>query len=184
MTVKTWSLALTLCLAALLQAFMAAAQEPPKSPDRRKLLEELNRDIWIPFTQAYATGNPDQYLGLHSKDFIRGQGDSKRVMNLAQYSEGVRRSFQRWKAEGLKVDLRFRFLERITDDQLASERGIYQLSLTDAKGEVRRLYGKFHVFSRKENGVRKILIDYDSSEGETIDEKAYQAGFALDDFKK
>jgi hypothetical protein len=184
MTPKTWSLALALCLVSLVQASTAAGQQPPKNPDAKKFLEELNLDIWAPFTQAYATGNPDQYLGLHSKDFIRGQGDSKRIMNLAQYSEGVRRSFQRWKADGLKVDLQFRFLERIADDQLASERGIYQLSLTDPKGEVRRFYGKFHVFSRKENGVRKILVDYDSSEGETIGEKDYQAGFALDSFDR
>lgn len=178
MITKKPLLILLLCLAPLSQAL---AQEAPKT---EPMLREINRDIWLPFADAYATGNAEKYLKLHSRDFIRGEGDRKRVLNLTQYSEGVRRSFQQWKERGGKVDIQFRFLERMASDQAASERGIYQLSFTPTEGEARKFYGKFHVFSRKEEGVWKILVDYDSEEGGTIDEKSFQAAFALDDFAK
>ena len=45
-------------------------------------------------------------------------------------------------------------------------------------------YGKFHVFLRKENGVWKILTDYDSDEGGKVGEADYKAAAAVDDFSK
>jgi hypothetical protein len=37
---------------------------------------------------------------------------------------------------------------------------------------------------RKINGKWKIVVDYDSNENNTIDEKIYQAAFGIDDFAK
>jgi ketosteroid isomerase-like protein len=171
---------LILSLVCLSLAMVAHAQ----NPQRAELLKQLNRDIWTPFTEAYAAVDAEKYLKLHSAELIRGEGDRGQVLSLAQYSEGVRRSFERWKKDGAKVGIQFRFLERIVSEESASERGIYQLSVTRPGQEARSFYGKFHVFSRKENGVWKILIDYDSSEKDTIDEKAFQAGTAVDDYGK
>lgn len=169
------------CLS-LLPLSLVYAQGQEEGDSKARLLQELNRDIWIPFSEAYASHDAEKYLRLHSRDLIRGEGDRKRVLNLAQYSENIRRFFKENKDGGGKIEIQFRFLERIVGDQSASERGIYRLTGTPLKGPARTFYGKFHVFSRKENGVWKILIDYDSNEGKTIDEKAFQAGAALDDF--
>ncbi|WP_280818679.1 hypothetical protein [Tamlana crocina] len=37
---------------------------------------------------------------------------------------------------------------------------------------------------RKEQGEWKLLVDYDSSENQTIDENSFNAAFAIDDFGK
>jgi ketosteroid isomerase-like protein len=165
-------------------AFFLAVAAQAQNPQRADLLKQVNRDIWIPFAEAYAAVDAEKYLKLHSAELIRGEGDRGRVLNLTQYSEGVRRSFEGWKKSGAKVGIQFRFLERIVSEESASERGIYQLSAARPGQEARSFYGKFHVFSRKENGVWKILIDYDSNEKDTIDEKAFQGGAAVDDFGK
>jgi ketosteroid isomerase-like protein len=46
--------------------------------------------------------------------------------------------------------------------------------------ETQSLYGRFHVVLRKENGVWKILVDKDSSEGRSIDETDYVAAKAME----
>jgi hypothetical protein len=45
-------------------------------------------------------------------------------------------------------------------------------------------FGKFHVILIKEEGVWKILVDYDSSEKNSINEDTYKKAYAIDDFKK
>ncbi len=32
-------------------------------------LHELNNDIWLPFSHAYANRDVERYLGLHAPDF-------------------------------------------------------------------------------------------------------------------
>jgi ketosteroid isomerase-like protein len=187
-------IATVVCTLSLLIAGLAGAQEtphpaptnqPPAAPTPPKqdpaLLQELNRDIWLPFTEAYAALDADKYLGLHSKDFIRGEGDRKLMLDLEGYSTEVRRFFANMQRRGDKPDIQFRFLERFASAQFASERGIYQFTMAQTEGEPRKYYGKFHVFSRKEGGTWKILVDYDSNENGTIDEASYQAGRAVDD---
>jgi hypothetical protein len=148
------------------------------------LLEELNCQIWIPFSDAYASGNPEPYLALHSPKLIRGEGNQKRVMNLVQYADAIRQAFQHWKAEGARPAVQFRFVERIVSEEAASERGIFQFHLTSATGEQRTFYGKFHVIARKEQGRWKILLDYDSSEGGTITEATYAAAHAMEEVER
>jgi hypothetical protein len=53
------------------------------------------------------------------------------------------------------------------------EVGIYKVITTDKIGNTHTFYGRFHVALRKENGTWKILVDTDSSEGNSIDEQDY-----------
>jgi|GEM_PF-634561 len=158
--------------------FSADAARQVKSPPAESLpfLKELNRDIWIPFMEAYAAGDADKYLGLHTADFIRAQGDGQNTNDLEGYSTGVRAGFQRGKEQGGKTTIEFRFFERFSNGKTASERGIYKYSYTPPTGEPWTGYGQFHVFSRKENGRWKIAVDYDSSEGRTVGEAEFMAG--------
>lgn len=158
--------------------YAADAARPVKSPPAESLpfLKELNHDIWIPFAEAYATGDAEKYLALHSADFIRAQGDGQNTNDLAGYSTGVRSGFQRGKDKGGKTAIEFRFFERFSNGQTASERGIYKYTYTPPSGEAWSGYGQFHVFSRKENGRWKIVIDYDSSESGTVGAAEFMAG--------
>lgn len=168
----------SLVLALLAGAGLASAQAPPDPLPAR--LAELNRDVWVPFAKAYAMNDAEGYLRLHTKDLIRVAAQGKSVQDLAGYTEGVRKGFEKRKADGSKAEIAFRFLERIAGDEAASERGIFRLTMTSGKGEVRRFHGKFHVFERKVDGVWRIAVDYDSNEGGTIGEKAFESADSME----
>ncbi|MBX7220699.1 MAG: nuclear transport factor 2 family protein [Blastocatellia bacterium] len=157
------------------------AQDP--AADRATLLKEINRDIWLPFAKAFAEDKAEDFISLHSKDMIRAEGNGKRILSLSQYAENTRKSFKTRIEAGGKIEIHFRFLERIVNPQFASERGIFEFVAISPKGETAKFYGKFHVFSRKETGTWKILVDYDSNEGKTINEESFKSAAALDDFK-
>lgn len=161
----------------------AFAQRAPAKQDPA-LLAELNRDLWLPFHEAYRDGDAEKYIALHLPDFIRGEGNAKVVRTLEEYADGVRRSFAIWAERQLTIDLQFRFLERIAKGAQASERGIYQFVLTGPDGKVQRFYGQFHTFARKVDGRWRFAVDYDSNEGGTIDEARYLAAAAVDDFSR
>lgn len=171
-------------LASLVLATVVAAQAPSAAKQDRELLAELNAQIWIPFHEAYRDGEPEKYLALHRPEFIRGEGTTKVVRTLDEYAVGVRRSFEIWKERGLKIDLQFRFLERIVKGAQASERGIYQFTLASPDGQTETFYGQFHTFSRKVDGRWQLVVDYDSNEGGTIDAAKYHAAAAVDDFSR
>ncbi len=161
-------------------SFLVNAQKNGK----KALLEAINKDIWKPFSEAYQSLQAEKYLALHSKDLIRAEGGAKQVKNLVQYSENVRKMFDNLNQSGSKVTINFRFLERIINQESASERGIFEFALTNTKSEKQQFYGKFHVFSRQEKGVWKILVDYDSNENGTINAESYKAAFGLEEFEK
>ena len=77
------------------------------------------------------------------------------------------------KPQETKETLGLRFTERIANDNQAMEVGIYKVTITEKSGNIRTFYGRFHVALRKENGIWKILVDTDSSEGNSIDEQDY-----------
>ncbi|HLP24106.1 MAG TPA: hypothetical protein VK477_00410, partial [Acidobacteriota bacterium] len=66
----------------------------------------------------------------------------------------------------------------------ASERGIYQFTLTQPDGKTEKFYGQFHTFSRKIDGRWQFVVDYDSNEGGTVDAAKYEAAAAVDDFSR
>lgn len=173
---------LLICIASVVSV---SAQTPP-APAKQDpaLLAELNAQIWIPFHEAYRDGAPEKYIALHRPEFIRGEGSRKVVRTLDEYAAGVRRSFEIWKQRGLKIDLQFRFRERIVKGAQASERGIYRFALTHPDGSEERFYGQFHTFTRKVDGRWQFVVDYDSDEGGTVDEAKYLAAAAVDDFSR
>lgn len=147
-------------------------------------LLEINNDIWIPFSEAYAAGDADKYLSLHSSDFVRASRNGEHTTDLHGYSLGVLRSFNRNAIRGGKTTIEFSFFERFASEITASERGIYKYTYYPPSGNPTVGYGQFHVVSRKENGKWKILVDYDSDEGGKIDAADFDAGWAVHDIRK
>ncbi|MBL7814186.1 MAG: hypothetical protein JNL70_04195 [Saprospiraceae bacterium] len=165
--------------------FFLVASFVTKAQTNTDYLKEINRDIWLPFIEAYGSLNTEKYKSLQTDDFIRAEGTGKRLPTYKDYFENVDAWFSSVRKDNQKLSISFRFIERFANDKIASERGIYELKSFDATGkELWKGYGKFHVFMRKINGVWKIVVDYDSNENKTIDEKTYLAAFAIDDFEK
>lgn len=148
-------------------------------------LKEINRDIWIPFAEAYVTGDADKYISLHTEDFIRATGgDWSGIKNLEEYRTSSRRQFSRDKESGSKSEIAFTFFERVAGPTAASERGFYKFTAIDKDGKRSDFYGKFHVFLRKINGTWKIAVDYDSDEDGSIGKADFEAGLAPAVFSK
>ncbi len=158
---------------------------PTEAQTNADYLKEINKDIWLPFVEAYGTLNAEKYKSLQSEDFIRAEGNQKSLPTYQNYFDNVTAWFKDVKTEGRKLSIAFRFTERFANEKIASERGIYELKTYDKNGiETWKGYGKFHVFTRKINGVWKIVVDYDSNENNTINEQTYLAAFGMDELEK
>ena len=135
-----------------------------------EILQEINEQVWHNFTKAFETSNVDLFGSIHSQNLIRVAGDSKIIKYWPEYIDGYKSN---WKNPSAKRTINFRFIERIHNDQTASERGIYQLKVNIGTENEKSYYGKFHVILLKENNQWKLLLDYDSSESGTINEQSF-----------
>lgn len=144
-------------------------------------LKSINSEIWTNFTKAYETLDYDLFADIHSDSLIRVSGNSKHIKNKQAYIDGYKKW---WKDKSLHHTISFRFLERIYNDGIASERGIYKLTRNPNSEKEKSYYGKFHVIHKKERGKWKILVDYDSDENESINESSYLSAHKIDDFHK
>lgn len=154
----------------------------PQDAENLARLKEINRDIWTPFAEAYATSNAEKYLALHTPDFIRATGGQwSEVKDLNGYGSSVRQDFAQ---KDRKVEIAFTFFERVASESMATERGIYRYTLANSDGERQHFYGKFHVFLRKMGGTWKIAVDYDSNEDGSVGEADFAAGLPPEVFSK
>lgn len=156
----------------------------PQGEENITRLKEINRDIWTPFSEAYAANDVDKYISLHLPDFVRANGgDDPRVRDIDAYRASIERGFK-WNMENNRgVEISFTFFERTTSEKAASERGIYRYTSTQANGDIQNFYGKFHVIHRKVDGKWKIAVDYDSNEDGTIGEEDFKAGLPPERFQ-
>jgi hypothetical protein len=102
---------------------------------------------------------------------LRINADGKRLLTKEDYIQGYEK---RWANDKQNQTISFRFIERIVNDEYGSERGIYKLTMNPNTEQEQHYYGKFHVLLRKEKSIWKLLADYDSSEGNTINENSYE----------
>jgi uncharacterized protein (TIGR02246 family) len=146
------------------------------------LLTELNRDLWHPFTAAYAALDADAFMALSHTDVVRISGAGKQVHGHDVYARQMREFFALVAARGDRIGIEFRFVERIASGDLASERGLFRLSVVPADGEPRTRYGRFHTVARKADGRWRFTVDYDTDDG--ADQTAFDAGADVDDLAR
>lgn len=144
-------------------------------------LIEINKQIWLPFTQAFETKDLDLFKSIHSSNLIRVNADGKKISDFDTY---MSRYQDNWERSNRIQTISFRFLERLNDGTSGSERGIYKLTLHPNTSEEVSYYGKFHVILTKGGSSWKILVDYDSTEGKTIGERDFNSGFEMTDLNK
>ena len=137
--------------------------------------KEINEQVWKPFIKGFSEGDTDLFMSVHSKDLVRSGRDSGKVLNWDQYCKQTAEGNKRRKERNQKMWIELCFTERINNENQAIDVGIYATSWSSPESRTAVSYGRFHVVHRKENGVWKILVDTDSSEGETIGEKQFLA---------
>jgi len=142
--------------------------------------QEINKQVWEPFIKTFNEYDTKGFMAIHSKDAVRSPRDSKTVWSWDEYYKNQEQGDQQGKTSGSTRQLELRFTERIVNKDLAVDVGIYKTTSIRADGIARSFYGRFHVVLRKENGVWKILVDTDSSEGGSISEKDFLAATGMD----
>ena len=147
----------------------------------KEVLKSINKEIWEPFTKSFETFDIELFESLHSNDLIRVSADGRNIKKKDTYIDGYNR---RWTKTSIEQTISFRFLERLNSFDIASERGIYKLTMNPNTEQEKSFYGKFHVIMKKEQETWRILVDYDSSESNTINSDSYYKAFAQDDFEK
>lgn len=138
-------------------------------------VNEINDQVWKPFTKSYNTFDVVGFMEVHSKDVVRSPRDSDDIYGFDEYYSRTEKSAARNKIQKGSRKIELRFLERVVKNNLAYEVGIYKVESIDMNGHSKYSYGKFHVVLRKEDGVWKILVDSDSSLNNTIGEDDFQA---------
>ncbi|HEY0141387.1 MAG TPA: nuclear transport factor 2 family protein [Thermoanaerobaculia bacterium] len=145
-------------LVLLLLAFPVAAQTA-----------DIDRQMWIPFVEGVNTDKPELYVGIHSPEFHWvAPGGKGRVMDLAEYDVDSRMVMERRRKNGERAEVEIRFLERNVRAAFAAEKAIIRFTLFK-DGQAQTSYGIAHYFSRKENGVWKMLVQYGSTEKGTAE---------------
>lgn len=160
-----------LCLSLLLTGSAALA-----APDSTKTFEEIDRTIWQPFLRGVNTFNHELYGGVRAKDSIFVDG--KRFFGYDAYIEDAVRVMTPLQQAGTRIEMQVRFEDRTTDGAYASERGVLQTIITDARGEQRVGHARFHVISRKQTEGWRIVTDYRWRTTAEADAKAFEAARA------
>lgn len=148
---------------------------------KKENLEEINK-VWNKFHSAFKKLDYKLMTEIHSKKLIR-ISNGKRISDYNNYINGYKIRFKKTKKNNTKNRIILRFFERINNDSIASERGIYKLIRINNKKE-QTYYGQFHVLFIKENNNWKILMDYDSNETNSINEKDFIKAYKINELDK
>lgn len=144
-------------------------------------LAKINSQVWSKFYAAFQDLDYKLMEEIHSKEAIRVEANQQNILNFEMYIKQYQERFAQARENNRKSKIALRFIERLVNDQFASERGIFRYTANPGQDSEAHYYGKFHVIHRKENGVWKILVDYDSNENGTIGEKDFDAAKEIDD---
>ncbi|SNT19203.1 protein of unknown function [Ekhidna lutea] len=126
--------------------------------------DEIDQQIWTPFTKAWEANDGEAFNAIHSDDVWRINPGRLLVGN----------EYKSRNAENMQGQIRARIIEftfetRTSNGNNAYEVGYYRI--TDSSQEEPRYFvGRFHVAMKKIDGIWKIIQDWDTGEinGEKI----------------
>ena len=117
---------------------------------------EINKDVWVPFTQAWETNNANLYNAVHTDDVWRI--NPGRLLIGAEYKS---RNAERMQGQEQQRIIEFSFETRTSNGDQAYEVGYYRIT-DSADNEPKYYVGRFHVALIKKQGKWKIRQDWDT----------------------
>jgi len=167
----------------IILCFLISVASKGIAQEKQNEVQLINEQVWSKFYEAFSTLNYKLMAEIHHKNLIRISGNGKKISDYESYIEGYKNSFQQSNEKEENREIALRFFERFNNEDTASERGIYQLTINKGKEDERMFYGQFHVLHKKVDGVWKIFIDYDSNENNTIGKVAFDAAKSINEVK-
>lgn len=139
-------------------------------PSKPALLNEINKDMWKPFLEGIKHDKPELYLNIHSKDFYWvATGKDSRIMNYKEYDIDSQGIMQKRSQDGATSELEVRFLDRTINNEFATEKCVMKFTFRKPNQPPQVGYGVSYVFSRKENGVWKMLVQHANAEKGSVE---------------
>ncbi|MEZ4810842.1 MAG: hypothetical protein R2819_10845 [Allomuricauda sp.] len=140
-------------------------QQRPQIQVSDEIIASIEKDVWIPFMEAYDESDSKKLKSIHSKNIIRVTLDQNQIEMGESYLEDFGNFVENVKEQGNKIGIAFAILTTALDEseQLAYQTGYYRFisQRPEDKDLVIRGYGKFHVGLKKEGGQWKIWLDSD-----------------------
>ena len=124
----------------------------------QSMQQEIDNQIWIPFTEAWEANDGEAFNSLHSDDVWRI--NPGRLLIGEEYRS---RNRERMNGQPKNRIIEFSFETRTINAGKAYEVGYYRI--TDSSQDEPTYYvGRFHVAMQRINGLWKITQDWDTSE--------------------
>jgi len=133
---------------------------------------KINKDVWYSFMQAYQDLDASLFNHIHTDDVLRIPIDQNQILVGREYKDSNLNMFNLWNEHKIKQRIQFSFTNRIQKGDWAYETGIYKLTRHSGFNP-EYLYGKFNVTLKRVNGIWKIYMDADTSEGATVNESDF-----------
>ena len=133
--------------------------------DSLKWVNEINEQVWKPFTAHLISGDKAAFASVHSKEITRVQIDDGILLDYQKYFP-VDTAQKQGRRKG-KFSFELRFDKRISNGVSAWESGFYKGEFMQEGKPPHVYYGRFFVFLRKENGTWKIWVDADTGKDAT-----------------
>ena len=144
--------------------FISVVELSNAQADSLKRVQEINQQVWKPFISALTSRNNPDFRKLHSKRITRVEIDNNLVQDYDHY---FKENYKKQSNDKSTRLFELRFDKRIGSNTREWESGYYKSTVIQPGKEARVYYGKFFVLLEKENGVWKILLDADTSQGAT-----------------
>jgi len=140
--------------------------------------KEINQEVWKPFCESYASLDVETYNNLHSDEVIRATPWGIRVGD--EYKNHNAERFKISKEKGTNRTIELWFEHRKSTPKVSYEVGYYKVTYKN-NDSLKYSYGRFHVVLKKENGVWKIIQDWDTDKinGVEVTEKDWLKGTPL-----
>ena len=126
------------------------------------IVADLRRDIWVRFVEAYENLDIKAFADVHDPGLLRAEGAGW-AGGFDAYVERVGAFFADMTAKGADLRIGFRFVEHVTSDEIASQRGVYRIVMAVPGEPELTFYGRFHTFARRSAGRWRIVVDYDTN---------------------
>ena len=123
--------------------------------------DEIDQQIWKPFSESWKTMDADKNIALHSSDIVRVMTRMKKIETGSKYFNQLKRMMGMMKKKGVSSELDFRFSSRIQSDDYAMDKGIYRAEMDHPERGKMVNYAEFNVLLNKVNGNWKISFDQD-----------------------
>jgi hypothetical protein len=163
-----------ICSLLIMLPFSMYGQSP-----KSLLLKDINRDVWLPFLEGVNTDKDELYIAVHANTFYWVKGGSQtRIMNFKEYEDDSRMVMGKRRKQGILTKIDVRFVERVINAEFAAETCVFKYTSEEKNKQPQIAYNMAKIFSHKENGVWKMVIQ--SVHNEAVTEETYQQADVLE----